>query len=117
MSAISWREQSTHRPAPTEQAVTPALRFLPWLGVLCALALSAYPNPLVWPAAVIGLMSSLVIIAQGHSLRAGAVNAGLVFFTLALGLGFAAAGGTDPALIRLTGYGAALIAMVSLLPL
>src|SRR5829696_2849490 len=106
MLAISWREHSVRRPAPTEQAVTPALRILPWLGVLCALALSAYPNPLVWPAGILGLLTSAVIIAQGSSLRSGVVNAGLVLFTLALGLGFAAAGGTDPALVRLAGYGA-----------
>ena len=46
-----------------------------------------------------------------------AVNAGLLLFSVAMVVGLGAAGFTDPALVRFTGYGAAIVLAFSMLAL
>ncbi|MFN0074411.1 MAG: hypothetical protein ACKVVP_23260, partial [Chloroflexota bacterium] len=117
MSAISWREQHLRSSAPSEQTLALHLRVIPWLGILCALALALYPHALVWPAMILGLGVMLLLARRGMVSLSPAANAGTVLFLVSLVMGAAAAGMTDPAHVRLTGYIAAFVLGVSLLGL
>src|SRR5688500_12990693 len=99
MSAISWREQRARRSAPSEQALTPTLRVIPWIGIACAGALALYPNILAWPAAVLGLVAMAVLVRQRVGFASPAVNAGTALFGISLLIGASAAGPTEPALV------------------
>src|SRR5688500_17867478 len=98
MSAISWREQRARRSAHSEQALSPNLRVVPWLGMACAAALVLYPNVLAWPAAVLGLGTVVVLIRQRVAFISPAVNVGTVLFSVSLLIGASAAGPTETAL-------------------
>lgn len=117
MSAISWREQSARRSAPSEQFLAPHLRVIPWLGILSALVMAAYPNPLVWPAAVAGVGAALLLVRRGVTFVSPAMNAGLMLFSISLVIGGIAGDATDAAMLRFTGYGAAIVLGIAVLAL
>ncbi|MCC7366812.1 MAG: O-antigen ligase family protein [Chloroflexi bacterium] len=76
----------------------------PWLAPICALILLLAPNPLIWPAALVGLLPSAARLATtGRPWRASAFDGPLLLLAIGALLGGWASLSRDGALIRLTG--------------
>jgi hypothetical protein len=82
----------------------------PWLAPVTALLLLCAPNPLVWPAAIFGLLPSLArLLTTGRPWRATAFDLPLLLLAIGGLLGGYASLSWEGALVRLTGLLAAFI--------
>lgn len=82
----------------------------PWLAPVCALILLLAPNPLLWPAAILGALPSVArVVTTGRPWRATPFDVPLALLAVGAGLGGWASLSRDGALIRLTGLLAALV--------
>lgn len=114
MSAISWRQQGARRSAPSQQTLaSPHARAL-LLGLACAGLLLAPPHPLTWTALVLGVPLAAWAVVCGEARLSGPVAAGLTLFAVGLGLGATAAGLTEPAVARLSGYVGTIVLLATL---
>jgi tetratricopeptide (TPR) repeat protein/O-antigen ligase len=98
------------RLAPLRRATAWAVAAEPWLAPACALVLLLAPNPLVWPAAGVGVLPSLArLLTQGRPWRATPFDMPLFLLAIGAGLGGYASLSRQGALIRLEGLLAAFL--------
>jgi O-antigen ligase len=103
--------ESRERPLPSWVAKIVAIE--PILAPVCALLLLLAPNPLVWPAAFMGLLPSAArLLATGRPWRATAFDLPLVLLAIGALLGGYASLSRESAAIRLAGLLAALLLFV-----
>ena len=108
-------EQAVARPGPFVAWASRVVAVEPLLAPLCALVLLLAPNPLVWPAALIGLLPCVArLLVTGRPWRGTAFDLPLGLLALGAALGGYASLSREGATIRLTGLLAALLLFVAL---
>ncbi len=87
----------------------------PWLAAACAVVLLCAPNPLVWPAAVVGVVPWLArLVTTGRLWRVSVFDVPLLFLVIGAALGGYASLSREGSLIRLTGLLAGFLVFVAL---
>ena len=111
-----------HAPAPPIAATAPGrargigrladrpIRLEPWIVLPCALLLLAYPNPLVIPAGLVGILPSVArLLATGRPWRPTLFDLPIALLVVGALLGGLASLNRDAAAVRLTGLLAGLL--------